>query len=115
MNTKRLSLCLLLCLVLLAGLCVSAAAEGETVKLYGRDYPLDAESVDLRSMGPGEGEANAAILALLTPPGLFNTFQPISLLPVLPLLPIIQSILNTTTPTQFLFSKTSHGSISYCL
>ena len=59
--------------------------------------------------------SRAAILALLTPPGLFNTVQPISLLPVLPLLPIIQSILNTTTPTQFLFSKTSHGSISYCL
>ena len=65
MNTKRLSLCLLLCLVLLVGLCASAAAEAETIKLCGRDYPLDAESVDLRSMGSGEGEANAAMLALL--------------------------------------------------
>ena len=65
MNRKRLSLCLLLCLVLLAGLCASAAAETETIKLCGRDYPTDAESVDLRPMGPGEGEANAAMLALL--------------------------------------------------
>ena len=63
MNSKRLSLCLLLCLALLGGLCASASAE--SVKLYGRDYPLDAESVDLRSMGHGEGEANAAMLALL--------------------------------------------------
>ena len=59
--------------------------------------------------------SRAPILALLTPPGLFNTFQSISLLPFLPLHPIIQSILNKTTSTQFLFSKTSHGSISYCL
>ena len=59
--------------------------------------------------------SRAPILALLIPLGLFNTFQSISLLPFLPLHPIIQSILNTTTSTQFLFSKTSHGSILYCL
>ena len=65
MNARRLPLCLLLCLLLLAVLGASASAEADRVKLCGRDYPLDAESVDLRSMGLGEGEANAAMLALL--------------------------------------------------
>ena len=65
MNTKRLSLCLLLCLALLAGLCASASAEAETVTLCGRDYSPDAESVDLSAMGAGEGEAIASGLALL--------------------------------------------------